>query len=332
MKRKYKIASIVSLVFFMTVTSSNLPAYAEPDELSLEQAVQNIEEYDSEIQSNMDKLDNLKEQILEKENDIKDNENQLESAQKEVEEKDNQLAERLKGIQLNGGVQITSLKYLDALISSGDILDALKRVSLVYQICTSDKNLILEAKESKIKLLEVKENIEKEKTELQKSEEDVEKQIKDLEDQKNELLKYVQDNSVLLSGDTGITVPITPSSDITDEAKPLIEEAEKYLKVPYLWGGESPEGFDCSGLMQYVFKSQGIDIPRISQDQQSFAKPISMAEIKPGDLVFNKSSESTHVGMYIGDDMYIQAPHTGDVVKISRLSKSNMKYVGRVLN
>ena len=55
-------------------------------------------------------------------------------------------------------------------------------------------------------------------------------------------------------------------------------------------------------------------------------------EVKPGDLVFNKLSESTHVGMYIGDDMYIQAPRTGDVVKISRLSRSNMKYVGRVLD
>jgi cell wall-associated NlpC family hydrolase len=104
------------------------------------------------------------------------------------------------------------------------------------------------------------------------------------------------------------------------------------LKVPYLWGGESPSGFDCSGLIQYVFKSQGIYIPRISQDQQRFAKTISISEIKPGDLVFNKPSESTHVGMYIGDDMYIQAPRTGDVVKISRLSRSNMKYVGRVLD
>lgn len=332
MKKKYKIASIVTLLLFITVTSNNLPAYAEPDGLSLEQAVQNIEEYDSQIEANMDKLNELKEQILEKENDIKDNENQLESAQKEVEEKDNQLEERLKGIQLNGGVEITSLQYLDALTSSGDILDALKKVSLIYQICTSDKNLILEAKVSKAKLLEVKENIEKEKTELQKNEDDIEKQIKDLEDQKDELLKYVQDNNALLSSDIGITVPITLSSDITDQVKALIEEAEKYLKVPYLWGGESPEGFDCSGLMQYVFKSQGIDIPRISQDQQSFATPISIAEIKPGDLVFNKSSESTHVGMYIGDDMYIQAPHTGDVVKISRLSTSNMKYAGRVLN
>ena len=145
-------------------------------------------------------------------------------------------------------------------------------------------------------------------------------------------MKYLQENNTLLDSDTGITIPITLPSDITDKSKALIEESEKYLKVPYLWGGESPEGFDCSGLMQYVFKAEGIDIPRVSQDQQKFAKPISMIEIKPGDLVFNKPSDSTHVGMYIGDDMYIQAPHTGDVVKISKLSSSNMKYAGRVLD
>ena len=84
--------------------------------------------------------------------------------------------------------------------------------------------------------------------------------------------------------------------------------------------------------MQYVFNSQGIEIPRVSEDQQSAATTISISEIKPGDLVFNKASNSTHVGMYIGNDMYIQAPHTGDVIKISKLSTSNMKYVGRVLN
>ena len=84
--------------------------------------------------------------------------------------------------------------------------------------------------------------------------------------------------------------------------------------------------------MQYVFAAEGISIPRVSQDQQSFATKITMSEIKPGDLVFNKPSCATHVGMYIGNDMYIHAPHTGDVVKISQLSTSNMKYVGRVLN
>ncbi|MCE5221767.1 MAG: NlpC/P60 family protein [Clostridium sp.] len=332
MKKKYKTTIAATLIFLTTVTSSGVPAFAEPNELSLEQVVQNIQECDSKIEYNMDELNKYKEQILEKENNIKDNQNQLILAEKNIEETDKQLEERLKGIQLNGGVEATPMQYLDVLLSSGDFLDAVKKAYIISEICTSDKNLILEAKESKQKLIEVKENIEKESIELQKNKDDVEKQIKESEDEKEKLLKYIQENSEILSSGTDIIIPVTLPSDISDKAKAVIEESEKYLKVPYLWGGESPEGFDCSGLMQYVFNAQGIDIPRISEDQQSAATTISMSEIKPGDLVFNKVSNSTHVGMYVGNDMYIQAPHTGDIVKISKLSTSNMKYVGRILN
>ena len=218
------------------------------------------------------------------------------------------------------------------LCSSGDFLGAVKKAYLISQICASDKNLISEAKESKQELTEVKENIEKESKELEENKDAVEKEIKGLEDEKEKLLKYIQENSGLLSSGTDIIIPVTLPSDISDKAKTVIGEAEKYLRVPYLWEGTSPEGFDCSGLMQYAFNSQGINIPRVSQDQQKDSTTISMTEIKPGDLVFNKTSDSTHVGMYIGDDMYIQAPHTGDVVKISKLSTSNIKYAGRVLN
>jgi len=332
MKKKYKTTIVATLIFLTTVTSSGMPAFAEPTELSLEQVEQNIQECDSKIEYNMDKLNKYKEQILEKENDIKDNENQLTLAGADSQEKDKQLSERLKGIQFNGGIEATPMKYLDALFSSGNILDAVKKVSLISQICTSDKELIEKAKATEENLANIKKNIEKENEELQKNKEDVEKEIKESEDEKTKLLEYVKENSELLSSGTDSIVPVTLPSDISDKSKALIEESEKYLRIPYLWGGESPTGFDCSGLMQYVFNSQGINIPRTSQEQQSAATTISMSEIKPGDLVFNKASDATHVGMYIGNDMYIQAPHTGDVIKISILSTSNMKYVGRVLN
>ena len=115
MKIRCKFALIVALLFFMTMMSNELPAFAEP-ELSLEQAIQNIQECDSKIDNNIDKLNKIKEEVSQKEKQIKDNEEQLKIAKEDVEEKDKKLADRLKGIQLNGGVESTTLQYLDASI------------------------------------------------------------------------------------------------------------------------------------------------------------------------------------------------------------------------
>lgn len=301
------------------------------DSASISKIIQNIQDCDSKIEYKMQKLNELKEQIKEKENQIEENKKLIELAEADIEEKDNALSERLNTIQKNGGVESTPMVYLDALLSSQDVLDAVKKVHLISKICTNDKKLIQEAKDAKNNLNETKNTIEKEQKELENNKEFLENEIKQLENDKEKLIDYIKENSNLLDLSTSNIIPVTLPSDISEEAKALILEAEKYLGIPYLWGGTTPEGFDCSGLMQYVFAAEGISIPRVSQEQQRFCTKISMAEIKPGDLVFNKPSDATHVGMYIGNDMYIHAPHTGDVVKISQLSTSNMKYAGRVL-
>lgn len=347
MKNK-NVQRLVAIIVISCIKSSGIPVFAAPNDIvstdiettvddevgnkSIEKVIQNIQECDSKIEYKMGKLNELKEQILEKENQIQENEKQIELAQENIDKKDYELAERLNSIQKSGGIESTPMKYLEALLSSEDILDAIKKVHLISKICTSDKKLIEDAKNAKYNLTQIKENIQKEQTELEKSKEYLENEIKELETDKEKLIDYVKQNSSLLDLSTNNIIPITLPSDISEDAKAIILEAEKYLGVPYLWGGTTPDGFDCSGYMQYIFATKNISIPRVSQDQQSFSKKISMSEIKPGDLVFNKSSDSTHVGMYIGNDMFIHAPHTGDVVKITQLSTSNMKYAGRVLN
>ncbi|NFE72767.1 glycoside hydrolase [Clostridium botulinum] len=330
MKKKFT-TIIISAVILLNSISSTIPVIAAPNNLSINEVIQNIQEYDSKIETNMDKLNKYKEQILEKENEIKANEQEVEIAKKNLEQKDELLSERLRNVHMDGGFEVTPLKYLEAFFTSGNIMDAVEKVQVISQMCKSDKKLVIEAKNAEQKLNDMQKKIEKENEELQKNKDEIEKNIKELEDQKKQLVDYVQENSDILIDSTSSIIPITLSSDISEEARAIIKEAQKYLGIPYLWGGTIPEGFDCSGLMQYVFNSQGIEIPRVSQDQQSFAEPINLSELKPGDLVFNKSSNSTHVGLYIGDDKYLHAPHTGDVVKISTLSTSNMKYAGRVL-
>jgi cell wall-associated NlpC family hydrolase len=94
--------------------------------------------------------------------------------------------------------------------------------------------------------------------------------------------------------------------------------AMQYLGIPYVWGGASPRGFDCSGLVMYVFAQIGVSLPHSSYAQYNMGTPVSISQLQPGDLVF--FAGASHVGIYIGGGQFIHAPHTGDVVKISSLS------------
>jgi cell wall-associated NlpC family hydrolase len=94
--------------------------------------------------------------------------------------------------------------------------------------------------------------------------------------------------------------------------------AMHYLGVPYVWGGSTPRGFDCSGLVVYVFAQIGVSLPHSSYAMYTMGTPVSLSQLQPGDLVF--FTGASHMGIYIGGGQFIHAPHTGDVVKISSLS------------
>jgi peptidoglycan DL-endopeptidase CwlO len=112
------------------------------------------------------------------------------------------------------------------------------------------------------------------------------------------------------------TAPAPPATPTTHADAASI--AARYLGAPYVWGGATPAGFDCSGLVMYVYAQLGVTLPHYTVSQWNATTPISTSELEPGDLVFFDGL--SHEGIYIGNGQFIHAPHTGTVVQVAGLS------------
>lgn len=119
----------------------------------------------------------------------------------------------------------------------------------------------------------------------------------------------------------------------------VVEFAKQYIGTPYVYGGSSPSGFDCSGFVYYVYKNFGVTLNRVAADQSKNGYVVDRSELMPGDiLLFSRTLDGyiTHVGIYVGDNQFIHSPQTGKSVEIVSLSSGyyNYGYVGarRIFN
>ena len=127
-----------------------------------------------------------------------------------------------------------------------------------------------------------------------------------------------------------LTVPAERSTEAvsygsaasTSAGQRVVQIAEQFLGLPYVYGGSTPAGFDCSGFTSYVFKQLGYSLYRSSYQQINNGVPVSKSELQPGDLLLFKkqgASRIHHVGIYVGNGMMIHSPQTGDVIKYASI-------------
>ena len=155
---------------------------------------------------------------------------------------------------------------------------------------------------------------------------------KDAADKAKDQAQLTQDQLAELGAEGGWDLPGLPVPAGTSEgAKAAIEFARKQLGEPYLWGAAGPDAWDCSGLTMMAWRQGGISLPHYSAAQYQQTKHLAVGQLRAGDLVFWGTSPNTihHVALYIGNGQIIQAPRTGDVVKVSSLFETAPNFFGR---
>ena len=363
-----KISKIVMLAMALTV-SSQVSAFAVPttnqaktqleqNKNSLKEAQDkrqeleaSIEELDSQIEDYMMKIETNKKSINETENDIKNTKKQITQVEEDVKNKQEALDQRVRAMYING-----QSSYLKILLESENFSDLITRVEAIKKIIGMDKKVISDLNDTKAEvetkkaslevkyndLLALKSENEDKLTSLNTNISDQKKLIAEAKTQEKLLASKVDESQAVVNASMAQVKKIrseapsvTPSrggNSAPASNNNIIAYASNFLGTPYKWGGTSPStGFDCSGFTQYVYAHFGISLGRTTYDQINDGYGVSKDELQTGDLVFfGKGGDPTHMGIYVGNNTYIHAPRTGDVIKISSMNRSDYITARRV--
>jgi peptidoglycan hydrolase CwlO-like protein len=256
----------------------------------------------------------------------------LERAQLELE-----TAQALRGARLAAMYKSDGYSVLDVLFSLSDLGEADTQLGYFRSIDEADQETVTriaameagiqglakqidadraEALEKEMALREQQAAIEDELAARETLLADLDARVKKLLEQQARLDAAASARLAKAAGVDLATIHGTPAQIA------VVKETMKYLGIPYVWAGATPSGgFDCSGLVLYVYARFGVAFPHGATMQAHMGKPVPLAQAQPADLVFfGNPAFYHHVGIYIGNGLFIEAPHTGDVVKVSRLA------------
>lgn len=320
-----------------------------------------IESYDNQISNMTVKLNDTKSKISNTQAKIQKAEKDLQKAQDDYNAQQKLLDQRIKVIYVNG-----TESYLSFLLDSKGIGDFISRIETVKQVSELDKQVMADLEEQQKQIKEQKQTLDTQKTQLVKLQSDQQSTLNSLNSKKSQeatvaaqynakkatLLKNDKDYKAQLakvradikaaeaqisnagSSSGGSSVVYTGSATGIE----IVKYAQRFLGVPYLWGGNGPDVFDCSGFTKYVYAHFGVNLPRTSEDQCNVGMKVSLSQLQAGDLVFFEHYDPSlgrndvhHVGIYVANGIYINAPHKYDVVKYSPLAGTDFVYGRRII-
>jgi peptidoglycan DL-endopeptidase CwlO len=308
----------------------------------------NIENLDNQIEGLMTKISENKNQISEKQLDVKNTEIEIEKIDIEIAKDQEVFDDRVRSMYINGNES-----YISILLSSKGFSDFISKIDVIKKIIEIDKKATKDLNDEKEASKNKKEILKNESIKLMALNTDNEANLAQLQgyinNQKGMIAslksKEFELASAVDSSQGAVNATLKQIADIRKGAPKIsvsrgastisdnniIAYATNFLGTPYLWGGSSPStGFDCSGFTQYVYAHFGISLGRTTYDQINNGVSVSKSNLQAGDLVFFGTNGPTHMGIYIGNGTYINAPHTGDVVKISSINRSDYITARRV--
>lgn len=296
-----------------------------------------IQEVNSKMESITYEIEELETEISGVQDKIDESNKKVQATEKDIEEESDLFSKRMRAMYING---LDS--YVEVLLESKDFSDFLSRLTNIKTIINHDTKVINDLVEKKEVIVAEKAIIEDEKAKLDALQEENNAKLAELETQKSEkqvALAEAEKNKDLFeaamkeseqqlnqtlalinSYTGGDNRPNRGDSFVPPSAtgNAIVDYAMQFLGVPYVWGGSSPSGFDCSGLTSYVYRACGISIARVADDQMRQGTYVPKEELQPGDLVFfGYGGVASHVGIYVGNNSYLHAPQDNEVVKIS---------------
>ncbi|MGK0467624.1 MAG: peptidoglycan hydrolase CwlO-like protein [Clostridium sp.] len=306
-----------------------------------------IQELDYEMEKIYTEVDKAKIKIGETEKKIVKTTEDIQVAQDNIKEEEDLFNKRMRTMYMNGADG-----YLEILLDSKGIEDLMSRVDNIKKIVEYDNKVIAELNDEKIKIVNKKAALETEKKNLVVLKTENEGKLVNLKVKRKAqalLIAQANEQKKLYSGkitnaqaivnstmkeirrikaNAPKYVPSRGSASISSNS--IVAYASNFLGTPYVWGANGPNSFDCSGFTVYVFRHFGVSLTRTTYTQIKQGSYVSRGDLEAGDLVFFGTGTPHHVGIYVGNNSYIHAPQTGDVVKISALTRSDYLAARRV--